>query len=219
MTVGSNFGIRGIVETSCGTITNVQAYILDSNYNAIQTSEYTPNESALDLRYSINNDLVFGRLPAGSYVYYVEATAVNGDKTTNETLINVSFNVIAPTPEPQPEPSIQMVGYDMVVNVSPVGMSGYDEGMPAFGKCQGQLIADTVCFLGGDLSGFEGLPDLIGCSLHLNLHLFHSRICLGIDLLQSLTQTTFLILQGRESATEITCSSAEIITVNHRGLI
>lgn len=117
MTVGSNFGIRGIVETSSGTITNVQAYILDSNYNAIQASEYTPNESALDLRYSINNDLVFGRLAAGSYVYYVEATAVNGDKTTNETLINVSFNVIAPTPEPQPEPSIQMVGYDMVVNV------------------------------------------------------------------------------------------------------
>lgn len=90
MTVGSNFGIRGIIQTSCGTITRVQAYILDSNYSPVQASEYTPNEVSLDLRYTVNNDLVFGKLPAGSYVYYVEATAVNGDKTTNEALINLS---------------------------------------------------------------------------------------------------------------------------------
>ena len=44
------------------------------------------------------------------------------------------------------------------MNMDPVDMCGYDEGMPAFGKCQGQLIADTVCFLGSDLSRFEGLP-------------------------------------------------------------
>ena len=48
------------------------------------------------------------------------------------------------------------------MNVSPISMRGYNEGVPPFGKCHGQLISDTVCFLGSDLSGFEGLPDLIG---------------------------------------------------------
>ena len=61
-------------------------------------------------------------------------------------------------------PAVQGSGIenDVVMNVRPISMRGYNEGVPAFGKCHGQLIADTICFLGGDLSGFEGLPDLIG---------------------------------------------------------
>ncbi|MBQ6612016.1 MAG: peptidoglycan DD-metalloendopeptidase family protein [Oscillospiraceae bacterium] len=90
---GDNFGIRGVIQTNCGKITQVRGYILDSGNNPIQTGEYMPNAESIDLRYSINNDLVFGRLPAGSYTYCVEATAVNGDQTTTETLINSSFRV------------------------------------------------------------------------------------------------------------------------------
>ena len=56
-------------------------------------------------------------------------------------------------------PAVQRSGIenDVVMNVRPVGMRSNDEGMPAFGKCQGQLITDTVCFLGGDLSRFASL--------------------------------------------------------------
>ena len=61
-------------------------------------------------------------------------------------------------------PAVQGSGIenDAVMNVRPVGMRSNDEGMPAFGRCQSQLITDTVCFLSGDLSRFKGLPDLIG---------------------------------------------------------
>ena len=61
-------------------------------------------------------------------------------------------------------PAVQGSGIenDVVMNVSPIGMRSNDEGVSAFGKCQSQLISDTVCFFGSDLSGFERLPDLIG---------------------------------------------------------
>jgi hypothetical protein len=58
---------------------------------------------------------------------------------------------------PELPPAVQGSGIenDVVMNVDPVGMRSNDEGVPAFGKCQCQFIADTVCFLGGDLSGLK----------------------------------------------------------------
>ena len=51
---------------------------------------------------------------------------------------------------------------DVVMDVGSVCMSGYCKGMIPFGKAHGQFIAKPVCFLRRDLSGLEGLPDLIG---------------------------------------------------------
>ncbi len=107
---GSNFGIRGTVYTDCGMITELYGAIYDSNGNAVQTSRHNPNASSVNLRYSINNDLVFGNLGAGSYTYYVEATAVNGGETATNTVIYDSFNVYSNEPEQTPtEPPQQSV--------------------------------------------------------------------------------------------------------------
>lgn len=51
---------------------------------------------------------------------------------------------------------------DVVMDVGSVCMSGYRKGMISLGEAHGQLIAEPVCFLRGDLSRLEGLPDLIG---------------------------------------------------------
>lgn len=90
---GSNFGIRGIVSMDCGKITGLYGAIYDSSGNCVQDSYYVPNSASVDLRYTINNDLIFDRLSAGSYIYYVEATACNGSQETRQTLINSSFTV------------------------------------------------------------------------------------------------------------------------------
>lgn len=50
----------------------------------------------------------------------------------------------------------------MIVNVFPVRVSGNDKRILTLGKPHGKLITDLVGFLGSDLSGLEGLPNLIG---------------------------------------------------------
>lgn len=48
-----------------------------------------------------------------------------------------------------------------MLNVLLVRMSRDDEGVAALRPTHSQLIADPVCFFRGDLSGIEGLADLI----------------------------------------------------------
>ena len=91
--LGANFGIRGIVTTSCGQITELYGAIYDNNGNVVQCAYYYPNDASVNLRYTINNDLIFDRLSAGSYTYYVEATAQNGSQQTTLTLICSDFTV------------------------------------------------------------------------------------------------------------------------------
>lgn len=91
--VGANFGIRGIVTTDCGQITELYGAIFDGDGNCVQDSVYYPNDSFVNLRYTINNDLIFDRLSAGSYIYYVTATAQNGSQQTSQTLIYSRFTV------------------------------------------------------------------------------------------------------------------------------
>ena len=91
--LGANFGIRGIVTTSCGQITELYGAIYDNNGNVVQCAYYYPNDVSVNLRYTINNDLIFDRLSAGSYTYYVEATAQNGSQQTTLTLICSDFTV------------------------------------------------------------------------------------------------------------------------------
>lgn len=90
---GANFGIRGIVSTDCGVINKVYGVILNSNGNVVQSGTYYPNAASHDLRYSINNDLIFNRLGYGTYTYRVYVTAQNGSQTTEETVIDCTFTV------------------------------------------------------------------------------------------------------------------------------
>ena len=50
----------------------------------------------------------------------------------------------------------------MIMNVFPVRVGCNDKRILAFGETHCQLITHLVGFFGGDLAGFERLPDLIG---------------------------------------------------------
>ena len=93
--VGNNFGIRGIISTNCGMITEVYGAITNIDGSVVQSTRYYPNASSHDLRYSINNDLIFNNLSAGNYVYTVTANAANGGQSTSSILISCSFTVSA----------------------------------------------------------------------------------------------------------------------------
>lgn len=92
---GDNFGIRGIVSCDCGVITEIYGAILDENGNEVQHGQYFPGTSADDLRYSINNDLIFDWLSVGSYTYRVVVTAQNINSTATVVLIDRRFCVVA----------------------------------------------------------------------------------------------------------------------------
>lgn len=116
--IGSNFGIRGTVSTDCGTITELYGAILDTSGNAVCSGRYNPYSASVDLRTTINNDLVFGTLGVGSYTYFVQAKAENNGQQTVQTMIEQAFTVIASAAESQqPEPALNSVGYNMTVNV------------------------------------------------------------------------------------------------------
>lgn len=114
--LGANFGIRGTISTDCGTITELYGAILDANGNTVCSGWYTPNSTTVDLRTTINNDLVFGTLSAGSYTYYVQARAENNGQQTVQTMIEHGFTVSAAESQ-QTDPALISVGYNMTVNV------------------------------------------------------------------------------------------------------
>ncbi len=82
---GKNFGLRGTISTDCGKITSLTGSILDSSGKTVQSRTYTPNTTSVNIRTTINNDLIFGKLPNGSYTYYVKAVAVNGTQSVQQT--------------------------------------------------------------------------------------------------------------------------------------
>lgn len=93
LAVGSNFGIRGIVQTDIGQITKVYGAIVDSSGATVQDAVYYPNTAEHNLRYSINNDLIFNDLPAGSYMYIVQACAENDGAESSKQVISQPFAV------------------------------------------------------------------------------------------------------------------------------
>ena len=115
--VGQNFGIRGTVSTDCGTITELYGAIIDASGNAVCSGWYNPYSTTVDLRTTINNDLVFGTLGVGSYTYYVQARAENNGQQAVKSLIEHSFTVGAASESQQSEPALNSVGYNMTVNV------------------------------------------------------------------------------------------------------
>lgn len=115
--VGQNFGVRGTVSTDCGTITELYGAIWDSSGNVVYSGWYNPYSPTVDLRTTINNDLVFGTLGAGDYTYYVQARAENNGQQTVQTLIEHAFTVGAASESQQSEPALNAVGRNMTVNV------------------------------------------------------------------------------------------------------
>lgn len=69
------------------------------------------------MRTTINNDLIFDRLAAGSYTYYVRAKAENNGQQIEQTLIEHTFTVGTAAGSQQTEPALNPVGYNMTVNV------------------------------------------------------------------------------------------------------
>lgn len=91
---GKNFGLRGIISTDCGVITEVKAYIINTaTGKVVLTTKYNPNTVNMDIRYTINNDFSFGKMAKGSYAYVVEATAMNGSEIASTQLINTAFTI------------------------------------------------------------------------------------------------------------------------------
>ena len=50
----------------------------------------------------------------------------------------------------------------VIMDVRFINMSADDKGVLALGKPFGKLLSQPIGFLGGDLAGTEGLPDMIG---------------------------------------------------------
>ena len=119
LNMGGNFGIRGVIRTDCGIITAVYGTITDSYGTAVQSSTFYPNETEHNLRYSVNNELIFGRLPAGRYTYQIWAEAVNGTERTSTVLISEYFEVVGSTNSNSSNSGLALnsVGYNMTVNV------------------------------------------------------------------------------------------------------
>ena len=94
LTAGKKFGIKGIVSASSGVLTEVYAKVTDSNGKiAISSQIYRPNKPTLDIHETINNDLSFGQLGAGTYTYTVTATADDSGRKTTTDIIVRQFTV------------------------------------------------------------------------------------------------------------------------------
>lgn len=89
---GKNFGLRGVISTDVGTITNVTSYIQGMNGRAF-SYQSNPNSKTWNARYTVNNEFIFNKLGKGTYVYYVCVTAKNGNATANYTFTRY-FSVV-----------------------------------------------------------------------------------------------------------------------------
>ena len=91
---GQSFDIQGTVIADRGVITDLFGAILDADGNVLQNGEYYPNEASAELGYTVNNNLFFGALAPGDYIYYVFATARIDGTDTTVVLIKSPFSVI-----------------------------------------------------------------------------------------------------------------------------
>lgn len=82
---GKGFGLRGVITTDVGRITNVYAYI-EGDDGIVYSYNANPNSTSWNARNTINNTFMFGRLARGTYTYYVRVTANNNGLTDTYTL-------------------------------------------------------------------------------------------------------------------------------------
>ena len=100
-----SFNIYGIIQTDCGVITQVYAVIIDSSGEAVQDCARYPDTASFDLANTVNYSLRFGALEPGNYIYQLNASAQNGDKTSFATLIDAAFSVGEPVKDIAPLPA------------------------------------------------------------------------------------------------------------------
>ncbi len=90
---GSSFGLRGVVQTAVGKIVQLRGAIVDASGNTVQEAICYPNATSDNLRYSINDDLIFNTLAAGSYRYLVEVWTESDGVQTYTLLVSSDFTV------------------------------------------------------------------------------------------------------------------------------
>ena len=91
---GKNFGLRGVYTATAGKITGVTATVKDGAGNEYFSFSASPNAAKFNVqstkgnnRKSLNDTIIFNKLPAGNYTLSVTVTAENGDqKATREVV-------------------------------------------------------------------------------------------------------------------------------------
>ena len=79
------FALRGVISTDIGVINSVKAYVKGFN-GTVFSYESNPNSKQFDIRYTVNESFCFNRIKdKGTYVYYVEISAVNQGKSSTYT--------------------------------------------------------------------------------------------------------------------------------------
>lgn len=72
--VGKGLALTGTANSPLGaTLTSVQVAILDENDQLVQTAEASPNAASFSFK-TLDSEIHFGQLPAGSYTYMVVLT-------------------------------------------------------------------------------------------------------------------------------------------------
>ena len=76
---GKGMALTGTANSPLGTtLTSVQVAILDANDNLVQSTEATPNTGSFSFK-TVDSQIRFGELAAGSYTYMVMLTDSNGE--------------------------------------------------------------------------------------------------------------------------------------------
>lgn len=98
---GSNYGLRGVITVENGTLTSVKGQVISESGKVVLSGSHSLNTSSHDIRNSINNDLTFGKLSAGTYNYVLTATVkTEQGETVQEVLVQKTFTVYSETTKP-----------------------------------------------------------------------------------------------------------------------
>lgn len=109
--VGSNYGLRGVITAENCTLVAVYGRVKNSSGKVVLSGDYSINATTHDIRYSINNDLTFGKLSVGSYTYEVTVAYVTPQgERESKVLVQQSFNVYSGATEKPVTPKPQETG-------------------------------------------------------------------------------------------------------------
>lgn len=75
---GKGMAMTGTANAALGmTLTDVQVAVLDENDQTVVTAQASPNAAGFSFK-TLDSEIRFGELPAGSYTYMVIVTDSNG---------------------------------------------------------------------------------------------------------------------------------------------
>lgn len=93
---GKGFALRGVVRSQSSKITKLTAGVFDENNKMLTGRSWNPKAKSVDLKWSVNPFVKFGKLAVGTYTYKIIATNAAGQ----ETLLSEEFEVTPPAPVP-----------------------------------------------------------------------------------------------------------------------